>query len=358
MLINRRGLIYIFLSFFCILLSACTVFTTTQPIHPTTQNDIQNTADINSITKASETRIPSPTYIIVAVQTNTPYITPSPSNTSTKTVAATSTTSPKHALKETQVASFSASCDDNYRNIYSSLLSPKGNWLALPCGDKYDQNLRIYNHTGKKWELQYKDFADEQNIQYGGQLYPVHWANDEKYLYFRSSVTMSAGGTCFYGGLGQGLYRLDINNGTVDATLPPLKNMGLYLFSFSPSGRWLAVDSYILDLQTGEKIFLEGREYTFGDFTWSPDSSKLAYSSCLSSSQQFVVYQSAIRIFSLETRTSKTILHSETPNVFLRIDPMDDNRLKIYDDYWNKSSYSFYDWSTGQLTTPSLTPTP
>jgi WD40 repeat protein len=135
----------------------------------------------------------------------------------------------------------------------------------------------------------------------------------------------------------------------------------LYIFSFSPSGRWLAYNSgipTILDLQTGEEIILYEGNNAVGDFTWSPDGSKLVYAICQPSEDYSTIKKSGIKIFSLETRESKTILETETEYVFLRIDLEDVNRLKIYDYFISPPNYLYFDWSTEMLIAPTLTLTP
>jgi WD40 repeat protein len=315
---------------------------------------------VTTAVEATSTALPTKASTATIKLTGTP--TPSQrNNTPIATAQTMSTEPPELALIKTQYASFSATCDDSDDSSYTSL-SPEGNWLAIICD--HDQTLRIYSKTSKKWVLQFKDFADKQFFDNGqpprGRLYPVHWTNDEMYLYFRSTLSISAGGTCFYGGWGQGLYRLELANGAVTATLPPLMDAGLYLFSFSPSGRWLAYNSgvpTILNLQSGEEIILHEGKNVVGDFAWSPDDSMLAYSTC-QPSEDYLIKKSSIRIFSLETHKSKTILEAEIENVFLRIELEEVNRLKIYDGNIYPPNYLFFDWSNEQLVTPTFTPTP
>ena len=168
------------------------------------------------------------------------------------------------------IASFLPSCRDLSDPFYNSL-SPRGNWLAVVCG--YDQTLTIYDDSGERWNLQFKDYVSEESIVDGqpprGSLYPIHWANDEKYLFFRSVIGFSGGGTCFYGHAGQGLYRIDLETGAVSATLRPLIGHDGYILSFSPTGQWLAFNAGIptlLNLQTGEKVFLQEERIRLGIF--------------------------------------------------------------------------------------------
>ncbi len=354
----------------CTVMSACTGFATTQssPFPSTVTPQIPEKISPETATPTVITLTMKPLFTLTntAESTRKPTSTPLPSQTATISLPI-ETPGPQSILteqvlplNETQIASFSSACDDPNK---STSLSPKGNWLAVSCGYKRDQTLQIYSKTGKKWEVQFKDYIAKEFItgDFGvpGNLYPVQWTSDEMYLYFTSAIGFSGGGTCFYGGNGQGLYRLNLGNGTVAAALPPLKGAADYIISFSPDGRWLAYTAgipTILNLHTGIEIALQGRE-SAGDFTWSPDSSNLAYSACQTSEDFMKIKKSSIRIFSLDIHQSKTIL--EIDSGFLRIDSGNGNRmLKIYDAYINHPDYLFFDWSTEQLITPAPTTTP
>jgi hypothetical protein len=369
----------VFLVFLCMALSACAGLTTTLPSTLTPPNPKQYTAEIITPTKVLPIIEPSPSNIPTITLEPTPaspsFLHPSDTPAASQhthnpaeAITATPTKFSELDIKETQVASFCSLCDVTDCNAYNTLLSPKGNWLAMSCGYKRGQTLQVYSKTGKKWVLQFKDYVAKQFIQDGqtpmGILNADHWSSDEIYLYFSSAIGFSGGGTCFYGGMGQGLYRLNLVNGTVTATLPPLIGPDEYILSFAPSGRWLAYYTYtsvpaIHDLQTGKEIVLQEGNNEVGDFVWSPDSSKLAYSTCKNSEDFSRIKKSSVRIFYLKTRESKTILESEAENVFLRIDFGDGNLLKIYDDYTNHPTYSFFDWSSEQFViTPTLTPMP
>ncbi len=355
----RKIVMYVFLCLLGIVLSACTGQATTRPFTQTPKP-----------TNLPASTMPSSTNTSTGKPTGTPTALPRPSDTpaaskptNTPTVNAQAIlTEQAIASEQTQIASFSPTCDE--ANTYYTPISPKKNWLAISCGYKRDQTLQVYSKTGKKWVVQFKDYVSKEFIQDGqtpmGALYPVHWTNDEMYLYFRSAIGFSGGGTCFYGGFGQGLYRLNLENGTVSATLAPLNGDDQYLISFSPDGRWLAYNTgvpTIFNLQTGEKIVIQEGKNSVGDFAWSLDSSNLVYGTCKPSEDYATSVKSSIRIFTLETREAKTIL--ETKTGFLRIEPGEDNRLKIYDEYTNnRPSYLYFDWSTEQMITATVTPTP
>jgi len=370
MLIFHRTVGYVSMCLFYIVLSGCTSQATYQPLTQTLESTKQSNAEIITATSIPATTGPSSTFPSTVKSAGAPTFVPSPSDTPTfsKPVnthtpnAQTMLTEQAIALKQTQIASFSANCDD--ANSYYTVISPKGNWLAFSCGNKRDQTMQVYSKTGKKWVVQFKDYVSKEFIRDGqtpmGSLYPVHWTNDEEYLFFQSAISFSGGGTCFYHGFGQGVYRLELDNGTVSTTLSPLIFPDQYLISFSPNGRWLAYNSNvpkILNLQTGEEIVLQEGKNRVGDFAWSPDSSNLAYGTCLPSEDYSTSKKSSIRIFSLDIRKAKTILETEIG--FLRIVLGEANSLKIYDEYTNnRPEYLYFDWGTEQVNTLTVTPTP
>lgn len=371
---SKRSAIWVFLFFIGIVSSACSSQATAKPSTQTPQSTKQATPETNNIANAdipaTEGSYSKFTVTVKPTGTATSLLNPSVTHTPTVSKQTTPTknahailTEQAIALKETKIASFSPTCDE--ANTYYTPISPKGNWLAISCGYKRKQTLQVYSKTGQKWVIQFKDYVSKEFLRDGetpmGTLYPVKWTNDDKYLYFRSAIGFSGGGTCFYGGFGQGLYRLNLENGSVSATLAPLTGPDEYLISFSPNGRWLAYNTgvpTIFNLQTGEKIVLQEGRNSVGDFAWSPDSANLIYGTCQPSEDFSTSEKSSIRIFSLETREAKTILETDTG--FLRIELIDigeGSQLKIYDEYsYNRPGYLYFDWSYGQVITPTVTP--
>ena len=347
-----------FMFILCLIVSACKG---SEPELPSPQ--AKSTADI------SEVFAPSSTMYSSVKPTGTPKLFPQFYMTQTVSQPVnTFTVEPRIALteqaialKETQITSFSPSCSEP-NDLYFNWLSPKGNWLAVSCGyERGDQILTIYGMEGQRWVLQFKDYVSEEFIVDGqpprGNLYPIHWGNDEKYLYFRSVIGFSGGGTCFYGHAGQGLYRIDLETGTVSATLPPLIGPAGYILSFSPTGQWLAFNGGIptlLNLQTGEKVFLQEGENQVGDFSWSPDGTQVAYGACQMSEDLLTEVKSTVRIFSLNTRQTKTLLEVEYG--FLRIKVMENYLMKIFDEYNEPQSEVYFDWTNGRFITPTPNP--
>jgi len=269
-------------------------------------------------------------------------------------------------LLKTQISSFPAPCENSYSNVNS--ISPGGNWMASSCGYKSGQTLEIVSHKGKQWVLQFKDYVAARFLENGkvtmmGSLYPSHWTSDEAYLYFYSGLGFSGGGFCLTGIGVHGLFRIDLNNGYVSSILPPATGDDGYDIAFSPNGDKLFYNEgrpAILDLITGENIPIkvENQDH-FATFAWLPDGSRLAYTTCQESQDFMMDEKSILHIFYLDTHQSKTIL--EVKNALLRIISLDGNEvLKIEDlDYQTRGndSYLFFDTSSEQFITPTITPT-
>ena len=263
----------------------------------------------------------------------------------------------------TQIASFPFTCDEDHR----TLLSPNGTWLAIGCGYSHDQTLEVVRQDGTRWVLQFSDyvhpeFMQDEHTPMGG-LYPQQWTADEKYLFFSSHIHFSGGPTCCYYGIGNhGLFRLDLTSGAVSVILPLRGSPSGYLYAFSPGGRRLAYVAdppVILDLRTGELTPFQVGEVDIGNLTWSPDGRELAYAACRSTADYLKVERSMVRIYSLETGLSRTILELE--RIFIRIQSWDgDRQLRILLEDWETRdvSYLYYDWASGALITPTPTPTP
>jgi hypothetical protein len=376
---------------FCIVLGACAGMTTVPPTTPTLQSPATKTPEVIVPIEITHTYLPAtperpptflpatperpPTFVYSMPSLFTPTSTLDPFHTpatslETATVPFDSQITPTETafdLRGTQISGFSITCDES--NINDTSLSPSGYWIAVSCGYTYldPQTLEINSKEGKQWVLHFKDFLADDFIKDGGSpmggLYPAHWTSDEKYLYFTPYIAWDGGGTCFYGFGVQGLYRINLNTGSVSAILPSRTFVG-YDIAFSPGGDKLAYTAEdpptILDLRTGEKIIVDTGDRVFGNLTWSPDGSQLAYASCHAIKIQddnLEVDKSSIKIFSLKSHTSKTIL--EVKQNIIRIEQLIDNRfLEISNTNFltNKADYFLFDWSSGQLSTATPTP--
>jgi len=375
---DYRKILKIVIAFLlCIVLIACTGMATSPASTPTLQVLATTTLDIKTLTNLPATLQRSPPFASPLQSSPTPTPTPRPSDTpaaSLQTIIVTANpqaTLTRQAFEQaedmtaTQVASFPVACDGF--NQYYSLQSPDGNWLAISCENHPDQGLEVVSKEGKRWDLQFIDFLSEEFVQDGGLprggLDPLHWTGDGKYLYFRSYLSFSGGGTCFDGHNTIGLYRLNLDDGTVSTTLKKFHDRWpFYEIVFSPDGRRFAYvydHLAIVDLKTGEEFTIDPEDDVVRRLSWSPDGSQLAYATCHDTQVQddYVIDKSAIKIFSLKTHASRTILESK--RTFLGISFLRGTQgfeIEIDDYQARTTDYFLFDWSTGQLT--AVTPTP
>ncbi len=362
---NRKALVNTFVIVIAIVFSECTSQTTTQVSAYTVRPGIHATSEKTVFPEKSLAPYPYNRTESTLAQSATPI--PSFSIKPTNLIK-TKTPPPdvKGTLAEqvieqdkTLIASLANACDDAYISR-----SPEGNWSAVSCGYKRDQSLHVVSKTGKKWLVLFKDYVSKEYIRDGqtpmGGLSPDHWTNDGMYLYFRSAIAFSGGGRCSYHDSGQGLYRLNLENGAISATLEPLIGPDAYIIAFSPNGQWLAYNTgipTILNLQTGESIVLQEGGKKIGDFAWSPDSLRLAYGACQVTDHDPNLVKSSVMIFSLSTRQTETIL--EVNGGFLTIRKGQGSSLVIHDEYYDKHpKYFYYYWSIDKLILPTLTVTP
>ena len=194
-------------------------------------------------------------------------------------------------------------------------------------------------------------------------MHLAHWARGGQYLYFVPKIAFDGGGTCFYRFGVQGLYRLNLDDGTVSPTLPVTHDRDGYHIAFSPTGRRVAFQEIhgppaILDLHNGDVTPIEEPDFSVGTLRWSPDGLELAYATCVLSKEDYhIIAKSAIKIYSIQERTLRTILEVEH-NLLLVEMWGEDNILtigKLHDQTFEESVL-FFDLSSGQVFT--LTPTP
>ena len=351
----------------CAVISACADLSTTEissftvSSTPPINKKYTDTPQIPTITPV--TAKSSPIINFTVHPTYTPTLT---QTTNTVPIDAEATlTIQAVERRNRQIASFPTLCEGSTSNYIS--ISPNGNWLAASCNSKYGRTLEILGHKGRQWNLQFKDYLSKEFIRNGdapeGGLYPIQWINED-YLFFTSVIAFDGGGTCFYGFGVQGLYRIDLRDGWVSATLPPLSSSDGYLIAFSPGGRWLAYSAgspAILDLKTGENTPLKNDDQFVGDFTWSPDGSELAYATCVQTKDHMAEERSRIIIYNRKSHISKIILEAQSR--LLGIEYWDENGiLKIsnenYQVQYDVTNYSYYHSSSEQYITPTVAPTP
>jgi len=201
-------------------------------------------------------------------------------------------------------------------NNFDVSVSPDANWLATSCGDKTYSILAVQNKKGTKWVLDYKDFLHPSFSELEGVtggLGVVFWDPSGEYLYFTASVGWSGGGDfCFPKSGGTlGLFRLNLKTGFWSTLIDRTNRFPGDKIRFSTTGRRYAVDINgitITDLKTGDVIHID----TGGvmDLIWSPDGTKLAYSTSRCNEEGFVI-DSSLYIWDALKNESRLILKTD-----------------------------------------------
>ena len=280
-----------------LLLSACAAVTHTP-----------SAAQKTTVTATPE-RVSTPTLpdsTVTPSVTEAPIITPKPSDTTIPSETVDLTQKAYSEATATQAAKIAAFHEPSA--CYENFISLNGEWLAAECaieGHQLSNNIEVFNKTGQHWVVE-----SEQYEYYG--LQPKHWSADGTYLYFASYFQGSGGGyDCMYV-FAEGLYRLNLNDGSVSTIA-----QGPVTSSFSPTDRRLAYEDWpnliVRDLKTGDEIKINHEEDgSIGTLTWSPDGLELAYATCQEndsgSVEDGIPKKSAIKIFSVRQNTSRTIL--------------------------------------------------
>jgi hypothetical protein len=235
--------------------------------------------------------------------------------------------------------------------------SPSGKWQIYQCGESSspDRMMLIENNVGILWSFAFVDFIafEDRQITGYGNLYPEYWTDDEKYLFFSSYLSVDIHGACFYGIGSNGLFRLNLTDGSINTILPPMPAFGGYLFSFSPDGKQLAFVSngiILRDLETGSDQKIQTKFPIIGNLTWSPNGSELAYASCISDNPAFEVNTSLIEIYSLEKKSKQPIMETDGNRLTIKNTNNSNQLLFEKKDITNgESNYFLFDWSTRQL---------
>jgi hypothetical protein len=332
--------------FLCIFLSACasTVATPTPSVAP---------QPVDSATPEISTPIAALTATLQ------PSRTPTPTESSQKDPGALLMEQAENA-RATKIAEFSVTCDVSSNRF----LSPDENWLVIDCARKQNSTFEIVNQQGKRWVLELKDYVSKNS--YGeippGDFRIENWSNDGKYLYFSPSLGLSGGGDpCISDFGGYGLYRIRLDDGKISTILPePVSFFGYYI-AFSPAGRQLAYEGggglIIRDLKTSDE-FTTKDSGTTGNAIWSEDGTALTYVTCQSDwdGTSSSIEKSAVKIFSIQKKESKTILELEKSLLFIE-DWGKNNVLTIgiQDQSYNWSE-RFFDLNSDKWITPTPKP--
>ncbi|MEA5079511.1 MAG: hypothetical protein VB013_13145 [Anaerolineaceae bacterium] len=303
----------------------------------------------NGITPTAD----SPTVTLSPKPTKTQTPTDSPINTP----GATATLDSRELLDQ-KVKEFGINCSYTY-----AIISPKGNWVAVACGNKENQTLQIANESGVVNSLNFSDYLSDEFTEQGnpmGSLQPLHWTVDEQYLFFSPYVAYDGGGTCCYGFGYGGLFRMNLKDAEISVILPLTETVDGYFFSFSPNGRYLAYifgNPHILDLNSGENYSIKVNNAGSGNLTWSPGSSHFAFATCSVDPDNIEeITNSTIQIFDVSNHTRR-ILKSSQEN-FLSIGYSEDDSYILIserDENWDED-FSLYYWDQDLLITATPHP--
>ncbi|KXK15013.1 MAG: hypothetical protein UZ14_CFX002000722 [Chloroflexi bacterium OLB14] len=308
-----KKLSIIFLTILLIVLVAC-------------GDSVENTPkeDLKPIT-LTFTKTSRPTYTFIPSRTPVPSDTPTPTMTinpiympwlstaivveGTQKVEIRQT---REAL-EKEISQFIIECDGVTQNAQYGSLSPNKGWISTSCG-RHDLLVQNKEAT-KKWLLEFEDFL-HPNLQspgMPGSVHSVFWDEDNSYLYFSTGIGWSGGGTeCFSWDVRTGLYRLNLKNGTWVTLVNPSEYFPGDHIAVSPTGRRYVSDIngiLITDTYTGEVTQINATGIMA--FRWSPDGTKLAYSTSNCNEEGFVI-DSSVSVWDAITNEIRIIFATES----------------------------------------------
>lgn len=251
-----------------------------------------------------------------------------------------------------EIDQFATGCEDSY----DFDVSPDAKWLATSCGDKTYSILVVQNKEGIKWVLEFKDFLPpsfSKEDESPGGLRALFWDVEGEYLYFTSTIGWSGGGNfCFPDSVSTlGLFRLNLKTDSRVTLIPPPDYFPGDKIRFSSTGRRYAVDINgitITDLQTGEVIQINVSGVM--ELIWSPDGTKLAYSTSRCNEEGFVI-DSSLNIWDALKNESRLILRTE--KTLLYPDSWEDiSRLSISGEEYipeiKNTNYTLYEYDITQ----------
>ena len=320
---------------------------------------------------AVATPTPSATLLPMVTSTAQGSNTPTVTRTATATTQPSNTPKPSKTLDATataQYADFHVACDEVSNG--ERILSPNGQWIVAQCGADYKSlNLEVLNREGKRWLLELIDYIPKKYITDGtvgpGGLRLEHWSNDSAYLYFSPSLAFSGGGNPCLDSFGtMGVYRLNLNDGSTAAVLPVSDAIFGYFFAFSPTDRRLAYEGLenltIRDLQTGSEIDTNDWGLTDNPI-WSQDGQQLMYITCNANFDITPpeIEKSEIKIFSIQSKTSRTIIEREKGVMSIEAWDANTNTITIntYNDYGSIIvDDEIFDLNTNQFITATPQP--
>lgn len=172
-------------------------------------------------------------------------------------------------------------------------ISPNKEWAIINCDPNPSEVKSITKvmrlDKTASWEI---SFYEIYGVYYGigdGYISAVHWSADGNYVYLKPSFCcVDAPENIFFNFFGNsiGVYRLNLNTGSITTSLHPLSKsiVASYAISFSSKGKYLVYshssnvsEVNIQNLQTSDlKILsLNSKFNASGMFSWSPDDKNL-----------------------------------------------------------------------------------
>lgn len=267
----------------------------------------------------------------------------------------------KRDVIATKVAQFPPVDCGNTENLSS--LSPDEKWVFTVCGMKPNKISIVHNADGVTWVLESKNFLPPSMMgadELWGSLTEQFWDIKGGYFYFSTYLSIDIGGSeCFTGYGVNGLFRLNLKTGEVVTLISPSEYVEI---TFSQTGRRYAADIngvLITDLNTGEVVQLDAEDVM--DLSWSPDGTKLAFSTTKCNSDGFLV-SSSVYVWDATTEETYTLLTVDKislhPNSWL-----DNEVLRINGEDFTSNKYhlTIYEYDVANmllLSSGTATPRP
>jgi hypothetical protein len=287
-----------------LLISSCNSSVKDTPIG--NENFSTNTEQLASTQIILSTSMITPSPVLVN-STSTPTIEPTEQSVHFTAVALRELTATAWQVKQdimaTKVAQFPPVDCGNNENLSS--LSPDEKWVFTVCGMKPNKISIIHNANGVTWILESKKFRPGAEGIWG-RLTQKFWDTEGGYFYFSIDISGDAGGDeCFTGYGVFGLFRLNLKTGEVTTLVSPSEYVEI---TFSQTGRRYATDMNgvtITDLKTGDVVKLDAENVM--DLSWSPDGTKLAFSTTKCNNDGFLV-SSSMYVWNATAKETYTLL--------------------------------------------------
>ena len=264
---------------------------------------------------------------------------------------------------------FSDACQDQYYDEYTKI-SPDGSWLAESCFS--NGTMQVSNQDGTKiFVVDSKDYFSDPNFpELTGSVKPVHWTNDNHFIYFTVTPEQwNDGGFLALDSFAPLLGRMNIENGETSQIL-----FGTFYHTFSPTDRRLIevqqfehpIKLIVHDLKTGlSQTLIPDNNSKYSQaarVVWSPDGLKFVFVAAFGGEYGDEVNEPNIQSLILvdSESFSQRIIISETSD-FIEPISWDENdvilyQIMKYEDRYQITTYT-YDYQTEEITIlPTVTP--